>query len=239
MTNGPLFELYSSDLQSTYALWIVPLLFLSYLATAGRRRAGASTDPAASFVRTYSLVFAFETLLDSFATGPLSRWLGIAGTTAGTILMLAFVLLGDFRVLVLVLRLARPKRHWLRDAALWTFVVPLFAWAIDGDLRRRWPGLPDQTIWLVYEIGFLVLALVWRSLLVPGWAAAAGESARLPFLRAVLLYAAIYYALWALADVLILVLGLDVGWGLRIVPNQLYYGFWVPFVFFRFFRERA
>src|SRR5262245_39445845 len=190
MTNDPFFQLYSSDLQSTYALWIVPLLFLSYLATAGRRRAAASSDPAASFVRTYSLVFAVETLLDSFATGPLSRWLGIAGTTAGTVLMLAFVLLGDFRVLLLVLRLARPTAHWLRDAALWTFVVPLFAWTIDGDLRRRWPGLPEQTIWLVYEIGFFVLALVWRNLLVPRWAAAAGESARLPFLRDVLLYAA-------------------------------------------------
>lgn len=239
MTNGPFFELYSSDLQSTYALWIVPLLFLSYLAIAGRRRAVASTDPAASFVRSYSLLFAFETLLDSFATGPLSRWLGIAGTTAGTVLMLAFVLLGDFRVLVLVLRLARPPGRWLRDAALWTFVVPLLAWTIDGDLRRRWPGLPEQTIWLVYELGFFALALIWRSVLVPRWAAAAGESARLPFLRAVLLYAAVYYALWALADVLVLVLGLDVGWGLRIVPNQLYYGFWVPFVFFRFFRERG
>ena len=29
-------------------------------------------------------------------------------------------------------------------------------------------------------------------------------------------------------------LGADVGWGVRVIPNQLYYGFFVPFVFFRF-----
>jgi hypothetical protein len=235
MSNGPFHEIYKSDLQSTYALWIVPLLFLVYLVTAGRRRAAASADPAASFVWTYSLVFSLESLLDSFATGPVSRWLGIAGTAAGTILMVAFVLLGDFRVLLLVLRLARPRARWLRDAAFWTLPVPLFAWAVESGARSRWPALPDQTIWLVYELGFLALALVWRNVLVPRWVGGA-ESGRLGFLRGVLAYAAVYYGLWAFADVLIMVFGLDVGWALRIVPNQLYYAFWIPFVFFSFFR---
>ena len=48
-------------------------------------------------------------------------------------------------------------------------------------------------------------------------------------LRRVLGYVAVYYALWASADVLILYGGLDVGWLLRVVPNQLYYAFFVPF----------
>ena len=48
---------------------------------------------------------------------------------------------------------------------------------------------------------------------------------------------AIYYALWAVADVLILA-GRDVGWALRIVPNQLYYAFWVPVVWWLFFSPR-
>jgi hypothetical protein len=152
--------------------------------------------------------------------------------------MVAFVLLGDFRVLLLVLRLARPQTRWLRDAALWTLPVPLLAWAVESDARSRWPALPDQTIWLVYELGFLALALVWRNVLVPRWAAEE-DSRRLGFLRDVLGYAAVYYALWAFADVLIMVFGLDVGWALRIVPNQLYYAFWVPFVFFWFFGRRA
>lgn len=236
MSSGTFFELYTSDLQSTYALWVVPLLFLLYLATAGRRRASASTDPDAGFVWTYAVVFAAESLLDSFATGPLSRWLGLWGTSAGTALMVAFVLLGDYRVLYLVLRFARPRANALRDAALWTLPVPLFAWTLESDLRRRWPALPDQTIWLVYELGFLALALAWRAVLVPRWTAESAPK-RAPFLRAVLAYAATYYALWATADVLVMVFGLDAGWALRIVPNQLYYSFWTPFVFWRFFRE--
>jgi hypothetical protein len=51
-------------------------------------------------------------------------------------------------------------------------------------------------------------------------------------------YVAVYYALWALADVLILVGRLDAGWGLRVIPNQLYYALYLPFVYFRFFSRR-
>lgn len=238
MTEPIFFAFYASELQQTYSLWVVPLLFLVYLLGPGRRRAGASRDPAAGFLWTYSLVFALETLLDSFATSLVAKWLGIAGTSVGTALMVGFVLLGDWRVFALVLRLARPKGRWLRDATLWTLLVPIAALAIENDLGRRWPALPDQTIWLVYELAFLTLALVLRGLLVPRWASAAGAAERLPYLRAVLGYVAAYYALWALADVLVMAFGLDAGWALRVVPNQLYYSFWVPFVFWRFFRER-
>ena len=65
----------------------------------------------------------------------------------------------------------------------------------------------------------------------------AGTEPRLRnYLRIVLTYVAIYYALWAIADVLIIA-GIDLGWALRIVPNQLYYAFWVPFAYFTFFRR--
>ncbi len=55
-----------------------------------------------------------------------------------------------------------------------------------------------------------------------------------PFTRAVLAYAAVYYALWAACDILILA-GIDAGWLLRCLPNQLYYGLTVPYVWWRFF----
>ena len=51
-------------------------------------------------------------------------------------------------------------------------------------------------------------------------------------------YLAAYYGLWAAADVLILS-GVDAGWPVRLVPNQLYYGFFVPFVWWRFFGASA
>ena len=59
----------------------------------------------------------------------------------------------------------------------------------------------------------------------------------LRYLRAVLAYVAVYYALWGIADVLILA-GFDAGWGLRILPNQLYYSFWVPVAWTWFFSRR-
>ena len=54
------------------------------------------------------------------------------------------------------------------------------------------------------------------------------------FVRRVLGYMAAYYGLWAAADVIILS-GYDAGWPVRLVPNQLYYGLFVPFVWWRFF----
>ena len=92
--------------------------------------------------------------------------------------------------------------------------------------------LPEQVLWLIYECAFVALALWWRARLIP-----ARRPPALRFLRAVLAYVAIYYALWAVADALILARR-DVGWALRIVPNQLYYAFWVPVVWWLFFSPR-
>ena len=84
----------------------------------------------------------------------------------------------------------------------------------------------------IHELAFLALALWLRGSRLPALAAPepAGHRA---YLRRALAYVAAYYALWAAADVLIL-LSVELGWLLRIVPNQLYYAFWVPFAFFAF-----
>ncbi len=37
-------------------------------------------------------------------------------------------------------------------------------------------------------------------------------------------FVVLYYSLWASADLLILTTGLDLGYGLRVIPNLLYYG---------------
>jgi hypothetical protein len=92
--------------------------------------------------------------------------------------------------------------------------------------------LPEQVLWLIYECAFVALALWWRVRLIP-----ARRPPALRFLRVVLAYVAIYYALWGVADALILA-HRDVGWALRIVPNQLYYAFFVPVVWWLFFSPR-
>ena len=232
------YSFYTSDLQAMYALWPVPLLLLAWLlVTSGR----AATTADARFVRAYTIFFAVETVLDSFATGPLSRWLGIAGTAAGTGLMVFFVLLGDFRVLLLLQRLARPalaRERLLLESAAWTLVVPLVALSVEQVLDTIAGPLGDNVIWLLYELAFLALALWLRQVGVPRWVGP-GRPARLAYLRSVAAYVALYYALWASADVLIQMLDLDVGWGLRVIPNQLYYAFYLPFVYFRFFASEA
>jgi hypothetical protein len=252
-------EFYKSDLQSAVAVTIVPLLFLLYLVWTERREGTGVVPAAARFIHVWAGTFAVLTIVDPLATGPLLRALGVADAPIATVVMVAFVLLGDFRVYLLVFtlmtfagtrhdaRVADPvyaARDALRlvppraalAAALATLVVPIVAVTVEGALRSRNPSLPAQSIWLAYEIAFLVAALVLRSVIVPARVPPAEPRLR-NYLRAVLAYVAIYYALWATADVLILS-GFDTGWALRVLPNQLYYACWVPFAYGMFFARR-
>ncbi len=230
---------YKSDLQSVVAVIVVPVLFLLWLARARPTpRPGAEPD-AAPFVRRYALVFAVLTIVDPLCTGPLVRGLGLEGGLA-TAVMLFFVLLGDFRVFFLLFALREgptPLAPVAWCAARWTLAVPAFAWPTWRVLAVLAPELPDQTLWLLYELSFAALALLLRHGLVSDVRLQAKPALR-AFLRAALAYVAVYYALWALSDVLILAGGLDAGWALRTIPNQLYYAFWVPFVYFAFFSAR-
>ena len=232
-------DFYTSDLQSAYAVWPVPLLFLAWLRLRGGR---AATTRDARFIRAYATFFAVETVLDSLVTGPLGKLLGIAGTPVGLVVLIFFVLLGDFRVLYLLQRLSFPERareRLLAESAAWTLIVPLSALSIRSGLDTVAGPLGENAIWLIYELCFLVLAIALRQVVLPRWVVGPGRARRLAYLRSVATYAAVYYALWATADVLIQVRGLDIGWALRVIPNQLYYAFWVPFVYFRYFASGA
>lgn len=254
--DGPFLEFYRSNLQSVYALCVVPLLFLAWLLLSPAARADGSA--AGRFLYFYGLVFAVETVVDPIATGPLIRWLGAAESGLGTAIPLVFVLLGDFRVYLLIFGMARlansaapvglarlassaaPERRLAPafvQAAGWTMIVPVVAYTLNTALHRAKPDMPEQTIWLFYELAFLGIALWLRSVgiarLVP-----APDSGLRRGLEAVAAYAAVYYTLWAAADVVIMVFGLDLGWALRVIPNQLYYALFLPFVYFQLSSRR-
>ena len=231
-------DFYTSDLQSTYLVWPVPLALLAWLVLTGGR---AATTRDARFVHAYAVFFAVETVLDPLATGPLTSLLGLSGTPVGLVVLLFFVLFGDFRVLYLLQRLAFPERtreRLIAESAAWTLVVPLAALATREVLGAIFGALGENAIWLIYELCFLALALWLRQVGLPRWVGP-GRAPRLAYLRSVATYVAVYYALWASADVLIQILGLDVGWALRVLPNQLYYAFYVPFAYFRYFASGA
>ncbi|MCZ6782067.1 MAG: hypothetical protein O7G30_02055 [Proteobacteria bacterium] len=235
-------DFYQSDLQSVYLLQVVPLGFLAFRAlprtglarrAAARGRGVSTAEPAAAaFVSVWAWIFAVETCLDPLATGPLAR---VLGDTAGTVLSFAFVWLGDFRVFALVFAVAAAgaePRRFLRNAALASFAVPVFAGLADAALRARLEFLPGQTLWVLYELSFLGVALWLRARFVPARVGAERPTAR-AFLREVCGYVALYYALWATSDGIILLAGWDGGWALRVLPNQMYYALFVPFVWWR------
>ena len=229
---------YDGDLQSVYALVVVPALFLGYRLMRGRPPHALRAD-AADFVDGYAIVFALETILDPLATGPLVRALGLAAG-GGTAVLVLFVLLGDFRVYLLVFGLiAIAHGHrWsagLPLAAAATVVVPLIAYTADAALHHAIAGVPDNSIWMVYEWLFVAVALGLRRI-VPQQVG--GDARAAAYLRGLLLYVALYYALWASSDVLIQLAGIDAGWLLRVLPNQLYYSGWVPVAYFAFFSRR-
>lgn len=230
---------YQSDLQGVFAVVLVPACFLVWLLRAPAA-AGPGSAAEAAFVRRYCLVFGVLTVVDPICTGPLTRGLGLGGAAA-TALMLCFVLLGDFRVFLLLFALRqgpRPLADPARRAALFTLAVPAFAWPVYQLLAWLRPETPGQMLWLVYELAFAGLALAFRRSLVSD-PAFDGRPVVRAFLRRAMAYVAVYYGLWALSDALILGPGLDAGWALRALPNQLYYALFVPFVYLSFFSARS
>ena len=217
----------------------MPFAFLAWRAAAAVDSTRAVSPRAARFVSLLTLVFAVETMLDPIATGPIRDLEAIRDGPGATLIPFVFVLLGDFRVLLLAIGVARPD-HGLRRSLGWalgtSLVVPAVAGTSYALVRWIWPDVHGQVLWMLYEFGFFALCVflgrVWLPRSVPNTPAVAS------FLRSVFGYSAAYYALWLIADVLIVVGGLDLGWAIRMVPNQLYYAFWVPFVYWRFF-DRA
>lgn len=239
MSEGTWSQIYYGDLQNLYGLLVVPIAFLAWRAVASVEDTCGVSPAAARFVRGLTLFFAIETMIDPIATGPLSKLEFLRASFLGTLIPFIFVLLGDLRVLLLAIGVARPERSLRRNLA-WALaassIVPIFAGS--GFTLARWlvPDLHGQTLWMFYEFGFFALCVALGRLWVSR--SVQNDPAVAAFLRAIFGYSAAYYALWWMADVLIVIANLDLGWAIRMIPNQLYYAFWVPFAYWQFYSER-
>ncbi len=217
-------ELYDTTLVGVYALLVLPVLFLARLPMRGFASSAGVEPYAARFVHLWTIAFALASIADPIATGllgwPLMPW----------------VLLGDYRVFALVLIVMEPGRaraSALLEAVAWTLPVPLIAYSAVRVIALVSGEPPGATLWIVYETSFALLTLFMMARVVPRRVGAERAPVR-RYVRAVLGFVCAYYVLWVASDVLVLT-GRDVGWALRVVPNLLYYGAFVPFAYFRFF----
>lgn len=219
---------YHGQAAGVWALAAWPALFLGWLAVRGFAP-GPGVEPyAARFVRLWTVVFALEILVDPIATGPL-HWR-----------MEPFVVLGDYRVFALVLVVmqpGRPRASALVEALGWTAVVPAIALGLHRALTATMGERPETFLWIVYESAFALLVVFLMVRVVPARVGIERAAVR-RYVRAVLAIALVHYVLWAAADGLI-ISGRDVGWLVRIVPNLVYYGAFVPAAYALFFASAA
>jgi len=210
-TDAAAFEaFYAGPIQHPWLLWLAAAAALAICVT-------RSSLPAST--RRYCTALVLLSMLDAWLTSNHVYGVGALPSWAASTVPLFFVLAGDFRYLLLLDAaregggLAPTLKGWLSAAGL-TLIVPVFSQLVVSALPESMSGA--RTLFLVYELAFVVLALV-----LLGWhPRVRGVS----WLRSVTRFVVLYYGLWASADLIILFSGSDMGFALRVVPNLLYYG---------------
>ena len=169
------------------------------------------------FLSAWLALFGVEILADAWLTSPHSPLLPAHGGLVGS-LAIAFVMLGDVRFYVLVERFTRdPSPASKPSGFTLRAVLAGLAW---GSLVSVLMALVQAIVWLAVVIPRRMAALTVPAPAVARWLVGAAR------------FVVAQYALWALADVIIL-WAHPSGFLLRVVPNLLYYGFFVGYVFWR------
>ncbi len=174
------------------------------------------------FLQGFLVLGAFEILADATLTGPWSPVPRVPALAASVPVL--FVILGDARYFVLVARARRGRldRRAALAAAGLAFIVPVVSWVPQLALPRAFEN--PRHVFLLYEALFASLVAGLRPWLPPR----IPEGARRWILRVTEVEIA-QYMLWIVADLLILG-GVEAGFLLRLVPNAIYYVFFLPFV---------
>lgn len=211
----PYSSIYQSPWHNPGLLLLGNVLFVLYLVF---RKGGDA------FFRKLLFAYAFLAMADCIITGGLSP----LSPSMLSIVPFPFIILGDTRFFFLVESYSRPfssERTIFRIFGK-TFLISLIVPATSYFAQQGFfPKADVRWMFLLYESLFIVVASVfaWR-VLRPG--DTSKEQRR--WLRGIVAFELVFYALWAMADVVILS-GHDWGHLLRIVPNVLYY---VGFVWF-------
>jgi hypothetical protein len=224
-------SIYDSAWYAPGLFWLSGLLFLVYLV---RDR---------PFVFAFLVLFTVEIMVDALVTGGVSPTQGHPALHQQ--LAILFVILGDFRYFLLVERFvapggsgssASPSRSVSPNLARITalalgqsLLIPVLSYAVMAAVPSTREN--PRVTFLVYEAMFTVLALVLRFFVLPRRLKGRPE-AEAQFLRSVTSFVLVQYAGWALADVLILS-GASWGYGVRLIPNTMYYAGFLPYVYLK------
>lgn len=207
-------EFYDSFLQHPLLLWAAAILGLLLALS----RPGLSAT-----VRRYCVALATISLLDAWLTTTDVPGIGPLTGAAASFVPLAFVLIGDFRFFLFI---ESAKQNgtvgpsvgaWMRASA-WTLLVPLGSQLVVFALGSNEPRI----LFVIYETLFVFLSIGLAHVYLPR------RSHALQWTQRVTRFVIAYYALWAVADAIILTTGADAGFLLRMLPNVLYYGGLVP-----------
>ena len=207
---------YDSPWHHPAIAWVA--VVLGAIALASRQR----------FLFGYLVVFGLEIAADALASAP---FIHVSGN-AGSALAVLFVILGDLRFFLVVERCASPAgltRGAFGRALGLSLVVPVVSFLI----RVLSPLVANtgRLQFLAYEVPLVLLVLALRFVVLPRRLAARdAETRRWAYDLAT--FVAVQYALWILADVLLLA---DVApaYALRVLPNIMYYALFLPFVYAR------
>lgn len=224
--------LYESPWQQPRLCMLLGLAALAWIAS----RLTPAARRATPFFAAWLVLCGVEILVDA----PLTSYVSPLPPAWLSALAIAFVLLGDARFYVLVERFSLnpspASSAWhkplLRGLAWGSLVSVAIA-----PLARTVPAFQTNSrlIFLTYECMALAQALVWRFAVIPRRfkAHTSPEAASVGrWLLRCTDFIVVQYALWALADALI-VSGHPTAFLLRVVPNVLYYGIFVGYVFAR------
>jgi hypothetical protein len=188
-----------------------------------------------TFAMFFAAFFTLEIVADAYvsANAPL-RVPAVVSWPHLQWVAIAFVILGDFRYFLAIERTIQgPEtpvgvgglRVWVTAVAL-AFIVPV----LSVIPQKVWPDVFSnlRMTFLLYEVMFLILALVLRFIVLPRRLHDASAATKRYALR-LTEFEIVQYALWASADVVITWIHEDAGFLLRWIPNLMYYVAFVPF----------
>lgn len=197
-------------MQHPFLLWLVAGLAIGFCAS----REGLSAG-----LRRYCIALGVLSLLDAWLSS--SHIIGIGGLSGAlaSVVPLFFVLAGDFRFLLFAVSATSGGGiEWTRGRTALALGVTLIVPLSTQLVLRLLPSSLDtpRVMFFVYEVAFVALTLCLlrfhANVRNVGW------------VRRVSRFVVVYYSLWAIADLIILTTGADIGYLLRVVPNVLYYG---------------